>query len=89
MAARSSAAGDEVDLRVFPEALHRFTSHPTGMATVALDGIEAWIANRLEASARTPGAWRDQLGRGGRTPGARGVGVHGAGSSEDGRHDLP
>jgi acetyl esterase/lipase len=47
MAARLSAAGNEVDLRVFPESMHGFTSHPTSMATVALDGIEAWLASRL------------------------------------------
>ena len=42
MAARLSAAGNEVDLRVFPESMHGFTSHPIAMAKVALDGIEKW-----------------------------------------------
>ena len=48
MAARLSAAGNEVDLRVFPESMHGFTSHPTPMATAALDGVETWLASRLD-----------------------------------------
>jgi acetyl esterase len=48
MAARLSAAGNEIDLRVFPEAMHGFTSHPTSMATAALDGVEAWLTGRLD-----------------------------------------
>ncbi|MGO8723099.1 MAG: alpha/beta hydrolase [Acidimicrobiales bacterium] len=47
MAARLSAAGNEVDLRVFPESMHGFTSHPTSMAAAALDGVESWLAGRL------------------------------------------
>jgi acetyl esterase/lipase len=47
MAARLSAAGNDVDLRVFPEAMHGFTSHPTAMAATARDGVETWIAGRL------------------------------------------
>jgi acetyl esterase/lipase len=48
MAARLSAAGNEVDLRVFPESMHGFTSHPTSMAMAALDGVETWLASRLD-----------------------------------------
>lgn len=48
MAARLSAAGNQVDLRVFPESMHGFTSHPTSMATAALDGVERWLANRMD-----------------------------------------
>jgi acetyl esterase/lipase len=48
MAARLSAAGNDVDLRVFPESMHGFTSHPTPMATAALNGIESWLASRLD-----------------------------------------
>jgi acetyl esterase/lipase len=48
MAARLSAAGNEVDLRVFPASMHGFTSHPTSMAAAALDGVETWLASRLD-----------------------------------------
>jgi acetyl esterase len=48
MAARLSAAGNDVDLRVFPESMHGFTSHPTSMATAALDRVERWLATRLD-----------------------------------------
>jgi acetyl esterase/lipase len=55
MAARLAAAGNEVDLRVFPASMHGFTSHPTSMATAALDGIETWLASRLDEQKRHPG----------------------------------
>jgi acetyl esterase len=47
MAARLSAAGGEVDLRVYPESPHGFTGHPTGMARAALDDRDSWLAERL------------------------------------------
>jgi acetyl esterase len=47
MASRLSSAGAEVDLRVFPESPHGFTSHPTSMATAAWRAIESWTAERL------------------------------------------
>jgi acetyl esterase len=47
MAARLSAAGNDVALRVFPESPHGFTGHPTGMAKAALAGRDAWLAARL------------------------------------------
>lgn len=47
MAARLSAAGGEVDVRVYPESPHGFTLHPTAMASAALDGIESWLGDRL------------------------------------------
>jgi acetyl esterase/lipase len=43
MAARLSAAGGEVDLRVYPESPHGFTSFPTAMAAAALRDIESWL----------------------------------------------
>jgi acetyl esterase len=51
MAARLSAAGNEVDLRLFPESPHGFTSLPTAMATAALDSIKSWLADLLDEPA--------------------------------------
>lgn len=50
MAARLSAAGVEVDVRVYPESPHGFTLHPTAMACAALDHIGSWLADRLQAA---------------------------------------
>lgn len=47
MAARLSAAGNEVDLRIYPESPHGFTGHPTAMARTALAGIESWLSDRI------------------------------------------
>ena len=47
MAARLSAAGGEVDVRVYPESPHGFTLHPTAMARVALKDIESWLLDRF------------------------------------------
>lgn len=47
MAARLSAAGGEVDVRVYPESPHGFTLHPTAMAGAALEDIESWLAERF------------------------------------------
>jgi acetyl esterase/lipase len=47
MAGRLSAAGGEVDVRVYPESPHGFTLHPTTMARAALDDIESWVADRF------------------------------------------
>ncbi|HYH74918.1 MAG TPA: alpha/beta hydrolase [Candidatus Saccharimonadales bacterium] len=46
MAARLSAAGNEVDLRVYPEAKHGFTAGPTKMAAAAKQDIIEWIKRR-------------------------------------------
>ncbi|QBD79398.1 alpha/beta hydrolase [Ktedonosporobacter rubrisoli] len=51
MAARLSAAGGEVDLRVYPEAVHGFTSHPTKMGAAARQDIINWLKERLDSSA--------------------------------------
>lgn len=48
MAGRLSAAGVDVDLRVYPESPHGFTLHPTAMAHAALDDIHGWIVDCLE-----------------------------------------
>lgn len=47
MAARLSIAGNEIDLRVYPHAPHGFTGHATTLARTALDGIEAWLSERI------------------------------------------
>jgi acetyl esterase/lipase len=47
MAARLSAAGNEVDLRIYPESPHGFTGHGTAMAKTALDSIESWLSDRV------------------------------------------
>ncbi len=56
MAARLSAAGGEVDLRIYPEAPHGFTGHPTSMARAALNDRDTWLAERFtaRASSRNP-----------------------------------
>lgn len=43
MAAHFSAAGVDVELRLYPDAPHGFTGHPTPMARAALDDIKSWL----------------------------------------------
>ncbi|MFJ4651225.1 alpha/beta hydrolase [Nocardia sp. NPDC088792] len=47
LAARLSAAGNEVDVRVYPESGHGFTNGPSAMAAAALRGIESWLGERV------------------------------------------
>ncbi|MFF8964070.1 alpha/beta hydrolase [Streptomyces globisporus] len=47
MAGRLSAAGNDVELRVYPAAPHGFTGHPTALAATALDGINSWLRERI------------------------------------------
>ncbi|MGX1806109.1 alpha/beta hydrolase [Nocardia sp. NPDC055321] len=50
MAARLSASGTEVDLRVYPGSPHGFTGHPTRIAQAALDDIHSWLDGRLNST---------------------------------------
>jgi acetyl esterase/lipase len=43
MAARLSAAGNSVELRIYPESPHGFTGHPTRLAETAVAGIHSWL----------------------------------------------
>ncbi|WP_306362143.1 alpha/beta hydrolase [Nocardia sp. CC227C] len=47
MAARLCAAGNDLDVRVYPESVHGFTSSPTTMAATAIQHVHAWLADRL------------------------------------------
>jgi acetyl esterase len=58
MAARLSAAGNEVDLRIYPESPHGFTGHPTSMARAALNDRNSWLAERFSAGDRCAGLAR-------------------------------
>lgn len=49
MAGRLAAAGGDVDLHVFPESHHGFTSFPTGMAAAAKRTTTSWLGARLAA----------------------------------------
>ncbi|WP_037295394.1 alpha/beta hydrolase [Saccharomonospora azurea] len=50
MAGRIAAAGGDVDLRIYPEAPHGFTTRPTGMASAARHDIRRWLAGRIAAA---------------------------------------
>ncbi|ESU48013.1 alpha/beta hydrolase [Streptomyces filamentosus] len=47
MAGRLSAAGNDVELRVYPASPHGFTGHPTALAATAVDGVNCWLRDRL------------------------------------------
>jgi len=51
MAARLSAAGVSVELRIYPAAPHGFTGHPTPLARAAIDHIDSWLRARFNPSA--------------------------------------
>lgn len=47
LAGRLSAAGNDVELRVYPASPHGFTGHPTALAATALDCINSWLRERI------------------------------------------
>jgi acetyl esterase/lipase len=52
MASSLSAAGVDVDLRIYPDAPHGFTGHPTPMAHAAHHDMTSWLEQHLTATAR-------------------------------------
>lgn len=50
LAGRLSAAGNDVELRIYPESPHGFTGHPTTLARTALNGVESWLRDRIARS---------------------------------------
>ncbi|MFF0490940.1 alpha/beta hydrolase [Nocardia sp. NPDC004068] len=49
LAARLSAAHNDIDLRVYPESPHAFTFRPTPMAAAAHHDIDTWLDHHLTA----------------------------------------
>lgn len=50
LAGRLSAAGNDVEVRIYPESPHGFTGHPTAMARTALSGVDSWLRDRITQS---------------------------------------
>lgn len=49
MATRLSAAGVDIDLRIYPDSPHGFTGHPTLMAQAAHEDMNTWLTARPNA----------------------------------------
>jgi acetyl esterase len=47
MAVRLAVAGNDVDLRIYPESPHGFTGHDTTIARIAMAGVESWLGEHL------------------------------------------
>ncbi|MEI7035107.1 alpha/beta hydrolase [Streptomyces pratensis] len=50
LAGRLSAAGNDVEIRIYPASPHGFTGHPTAMARTAVSGVETWLRDRVAPS---------------------------------------
>ena len=50
LAARLSAAGGEVDVRVYPESLSRLHVLPDGDGERRVTDVESWLADRFDAT---------------------------------------
>ncbi|MEU5940583.1 alpha/beta hydrolase [Micromonospora sp. NPDC047548] len=55
MAVRLSAAGVDVNLRIYPASPHGFTGHATPMARAAMDDIESWLHRHLQLQCGSTG----------------------------------
>jgi acetyl esterase/lipase len=47
MAGRLAAAGNDGELRIYPESPHGFTGHLTAIPRTALRGIDSWLLERV------------------------------------------
>lgn len=47
MAARLSAAGNDVDLRIYPGVPHGFSNHPTPVGRRAAEAVDVWLLDTL------------------------------------------
>ncbi|MBU3068174.1 alpha/beta hydrolase [Nocardia sp. NEAU-G5] len=54
MAARLVASGADVDVRIYPDAPHGFTVHPTPMGRAALADIDTWLRGHLAPATNSP-----------------------------------
>ncbi|RAJ57295.1 acetyl esterase/lipase [Streptomyces sp. Amel2xB2] len=54
MAGRLSAAGNDVEIRVYPASPHGFTGHPTALAATALRDARSWLRDRIDGRLPTP-----------------------------------